>query len=154
MRVYRDDEEHDLLLYMIGSGETCAIGLKCCMEGGTAMARAVADSNVSVLMVPVDSIHGLSVKYPEWFRYIIGTLNERIDRLFENIDDLAFGNLEQRILKYLRNFQSHGGEDSIKVTHQEIANDLNSSREVVSRVMKKLQQEGKLVMTRGSIKLV
>lgn len=154
IKVYRQDEDHELLLYVVESGDTCAIGLKCCLDDALSKVRAVAEGDVKLIMVPVKMLHGLSVRYPEWYRFIIGSLGNRIDRLFENVEDLAFSGLDQRLLKYLKEKSERMGLTEIPITHQELALDLNSSREVITRVVRKLENEGKIKSSRGKITLM
>ena len=148
-----DDHGDDLLLYFIEKGDTCAMTLSCCVKQGKSNIRAVAESDVEMLMIPVDKMEAWMGKYRSWRAFILDSYHNRMQELLETIDTLAFMNMDERLLKYLRDKAMVNHDDVIHATHQEIAADLHTSRVVVSRLLKKMEREGKIELQRSQIKV-
>ncbi|WP_372946371.1 Crp/Fnr family transcriptional regulator, partial [Muriicola sp.] len=143
----------DLLLYFIEKGDTCAMTLSCCVKQGRSNIRAVAESDVELLMIPVSKMEDWMGKYRSWRAFILDSYHNRMQELLETVDTLAFMNMDERLLKYLRDKAMVNHDDVIHATHQEIAADLHTSRVVVSRLLKKMEREGKIDLQRSQIKV-
>lgn len=154
VKVIREDEQgHELLLYFLGAGETCAMSLTCCMAFKRSEIRAVAQENTSMLVIPVEYLDHWMI-YRDWRSFVMNTYRMRFEELLESLDSLAFLNLDERIWNYLVERSRLLNTHQISTSHQEIAADLNSSREVVSRILKQLERKGKLQLGRNKIELI
>lgn len=149
-----DDDGEDLILYFIESGDTCAMTMNCCMGGAKSKVKAVAELDTELLLIPVKYIDDWMAKYPSWRQFVLNSYNQRFSELLNALDSIAFFNMDERILKYLEEKANIHKNNSITVTHQEIATDLHSSRVVISRILKKLEKEGILRIHRNQIELL
>ncbi|MEN9943433.1 MAG: hypothetical protein RLZZ91_1434 [Bacteroidota bacterium] len=154
LRILREDEEgHELLLYYIRPGETCAMSLTCCSGNAVSNVRAVAEEDTELLLLPIQVIDEWTTKYPSFKSFILKTYQKRFEELLNTIDSIAFHNLDDRLTQLLKQkSEKEGGE--LKTTHQELANQLNSSREVISRLLKQMERKGKIQMGRNKITLL
>lgn len=155
IKVFREDANgNELLLYVLEMGDTCAMSLTCCMAKSTSKVRAVADKDSSVIMMP-------NIKMSEWFHnneswrnFILESYQIRFNEMLETIDTLAFMKMDQRLYKYLTDHVKLNASEIISKTHQEISEDLNTSRVVISRILKQLENEQKIVLSRNKIKVL
>ena len=152
VKILREDEEgEELLLYFIEQGDTCAMTLSCCMGDTKSKVRAVAETDSELLFIPVRKMEEWMANYRGWQRFILDSYHSRMNELLETVDTLAFLNMEQRILRYLRDKAMVTGTDTLSVTHRQIASDLHTSRVVISRLLKKLEREGFVKVERGEL---
>ncbi|MDB4161582.1 Crp/Fnr family transcriptional regulator [Bacteroidia bacterium] len=149
-----DDEGKELLLYYLEVGDTCAITLTLDTHGKKSKIRAIAEEYVEILFLPVDRVDEWMVKYKKWRHFIMETYNYRLNEMLEAVDTLAFQNMEERLLKYLRDKSMVTGDNEIHNTHAQIANNLNSSRVVISRILAKLEINGRIKYSRNKIELL
>lgn len=155
LKVLREDDEGDeLLLYFLEKGDTCAMTFSCGMGKNKSEIRAVTESDTELLMIPAEKMKVWMAKYPSWQKFIIDSYHTRMMELLETVDTLAFLKMDERILKHLQDKAKVTHDDSIYTTHQEIAYDLHTSRVVISRLLKKLEKEGKIEMHRNHIKVL
>ena len=154
LRILREDEDgNELLLYFIKPGETCAMSLTCCMGNAVSNVRAIAEEDTRVLMLPIQVIDEWTTAYPSFKSFILKTYQKRFDELLKTIDGIAFHNLDDRLLQLLK--QKATNEDHVVIaTHHELATQLNSSREVISRILKQMERKGKIQMGRNKITLL
>ena len=154
LRILREDEEgHELLLYYIRPGETCAMSLTCCSGNAVSNVRAVAEEDSELLLLPIQIIDEWTTKYPSFKSFILKTYQRRFEELLNTIDSIAFHNLDDRLSQLLKQKSEKEGSE-LKTTHQELANQLNSSREVISRLLKQMERKGKIQMGRNKITLL
>jgi CRP/FNR family transcriptional regulator len=154
VKVMREDGDgNELLLYYLKAGETCAMSLTCCMEGRKSEIRAVAAENVSMIALPVQFMDEW-MQYRDWRAFVMNTYARRFEELLETIDSIAFQRMDERIEHYLQTLAHDSGSSLLTVSHQEIAQDLNTSREVISRLLKQMEKRGKLKLGRGKIELI
>ena len=154
LRILREDEEgHELLLYYIRPGETCAMSLTCCSGNAVSNVRAVAEEDSELLLLPIQIIDEWTTKYPSFKTFILKTYQHRFEELLNTIDGIAFHNLDDRLSQLLKQKSEKEGSE-LKTTHQELANQLNSSREVISRLLKQMERKGKIQMGRNKITLL
>ena len=152
VKISRDDShEHEILLYYLEEGDTCAISFINCIHRSKSMFRATAEENIECIMIPVNIIEDWMVKYKTWRVFIIDSYHNRLEEMLSVIKELAFFKLESRLYKYLTNQVKLKHTNDLFITHQEIANDLNTSRVVISRILKILEQEGKIKLDRRQI---
>jgi CRP/FNR family transcriptional regulator len=152
IRVYRIDENGDeLLMYYLGEGETCAMTLNCCLGQKRSEIEAEAETESKLLFIPVDKMEEWSRKYDSWRNYVLESYHQRMMELIRTIDNIAFKKLDERLLEYLEHEASLSESGEISKTHKEIARALNSSRVVISRLLKALEKEGVLKLKRNKI---
>jgi len=155
VKILREDENGDeLILYFIERGDTCAMTLSCCMGQKKSEIRAITETDTSLLMIPVANMSLWMSKYKSWQNFILQSYNERMTELLEAIDTIAFLKMDERLLKYLRDKAMVNHNDEIYVTHQEVANDMHTSRVVVSRILKALERNNKIKINRNRITLL
>ena len=155
IKILREDTDGDeLLLYFLEKGDTCAMTISCCMGHHKSEIRAVAESDIEMLMIPVEKMEIWMARYKSWRKFILDSYHTRMMELLETVDTLAFMHMDERLFKHLQDKAKVNHDDVINTTHQDIAYDLNTSRVVISRVLKKLELEGKIKMQRQSIKIL
>ena len=148
------NEDGELALYYLKAGDTCAISFINCIESKKSVFEGIVETDMEACFIPLDKVDEWLVKYKSWRRYIIDSYHFRLMEMLASIDGLAFNTLNERILTYLTNMSERSNENVLHITHQQIANDLNTSRVVLSRIMKQLQNEGKIVSSRNNIVLL
>ncbi|HZW63756.1 MAG TPA: Crp/Fnr family transcriptional regulator [Flavobacteriaceae bacterium] len=152
IKILREDEKgDDLVLYFIEMGDTCAMTLSCCVGNKKSEVRAIAETDATVVMIPIEKMDLWMGKYKSWQAFILQSYQERLTEMLEAIDTLAFLKMDERLFKYLKDKAMVNHDENIKVTHQDIANDLHTSRVVVSRLLKTLEREQKIKLHRNSI---
>jgi len=155
IKVLREDEEgHDLLLYVLESGDTCAMSLTCCISSKKSKIRAITDKPTQVVMISIADMQSWMSTYEEWRIFILQSYQIRFDEMLETIDTLAFMKMDERLYKYLINKVKLNSSLIIKHTHQNIAEDLNTSRVVISRLLKQLETAGKIKLGRNKIEVL
>jgi CRP/FNR family transcriptional regulator len=155
IKILREDfDEGELLLYFIEKGDTCAMTMACCMGETKSEIRAVAETEGQLIMIPVLKMEEWIGKYKSWRNYVFNSYNSRLKEMLNAIDNLAFMNMNDRLLNFLIEKSKINNTNEIHNTHQEIAYDLHTSRVVVSRLLKALENEGRIKLHRASIELL
>ncbi|MGJ8743935.1 Crp/Fnr family transcriptional regulator [Polaribacter sp.] len=155
IKILREDENgEELVLYYLEKGDTCAMTLSCCMGQTKSKIRAVAETNVELIMLPKEKMAEWLGKYKTWQAFILQTYHNRMDELLEALDTIAFLKMDERLFKYLKDKAMVTHNDVLHVTHKQISEDLHTSRVVVSRLLKKLENENKIQLYRNSIKVL
>lgn len=154
IKIIRQDEvEGEILLYYVGSNETCAMSLTCCMAHQKSRIRAVAEDDTQMITIPIAKTEEWMLKYTSWKNFVMQTYSARFDELLKTIDSIAFHKVDERLVKYLRDKAQVNGTNILNVSHQQIAEELNSSREVISRLLKQLEHNGAISLGRNKIEL-
>ena len=155
IKISREDfDEGELLLYFIEKGDTCAMTMACCMGATKSEIRAVAETDGTVVMIPVEKMEEWLGKYKSWRNFVFTSYNNRLKEMLSAIDNLAFMNMGERLLNYIYEKAKINKSNQILNTHQAIAYDLNTSRVVISRLLKVLENEGKIRLNRASIEVL
>jgi CRP/FNR family transcriptional regulator len=155
IKIYREnDEGGEFLVYYIGPGEACAVSMICALQSQVSEIMAQAVEETEVIMLPVQLMDELMYKFKNWSQFVIRTYRRRFDELLTVIDHIAFRNMDERLEFYLKRYAGKAGKKILNLTHQQIADDLNSSREVISRLLKKMEQMGKVKLHRNAIELL
>lgn len=155
IKVYRmDDSGNEILLYYLSSNESCSIAYSCCVEAKKSEVKAVAEDDVELLAIPHIKLDEWLCKYPSWKNYIMHSFNERFLELFKSIESIAFRKLDERLISYLKEKKRISGSSIIKTSHNQIAEELATSRVVVSRLLKQLENDKKVILYRNEIKLL
>ncbi|WP_017734015.1 Crp/Fnr family transcriptional regulator [Nafulsella turpanensis] len=140
IKVMRTNEEgHDLFLYYIESGETCAVSLTCCSAMNPSEVKAVAEEKTKILAIPARKHEEWTNEFRQWKDFVAQTYQKRFQSMFEAIDDIAFKKMDERLLKYLVVKSKQAKSNKLSLTHQEVARELGTSREVISRLLKQLE---------------
>lgn len=154
IKVFRESEDGgEFLVYYLKSGNACAISMICAMKSDTSEVSAIATEDSEVLMVPLELMDSWMKHYTSWNRFVLGNYRERFEELLQVIDQIAFRSLDERLEFHLKRLANNAGSRNIQASHQDLANDLNSSREVISRLLKKMEQKGLLSLQRNQIQL-
>ncbi len=155
LRISRnDDNGNEMFLYYLEGGETCAMSITCCIEGKKSNFSAIAEEDTHLWMVPMQYLDEWLVKYPKFKKFIFNSYQLRFDELLTAIDSMAFMKMDQRLYKYLLDSKQASGSYQIHKTHEQIANELNTSRVVISRLLKQLEREGKIEQFRNKIEIL
>lgn len=155
IKVLREDDEGDeLLLYYLEQGETCSVTMACCMGHTKSEIRAIAETDAVIVMVPVQKMEEWMGKYKGWRNYVFESYHNRLNELLQTVDSIAFKNLDERLVEYLKKKVEVTNDNKIQNTHQEIAYDLHTSRVVISRLLKKLEKMKKVVLHRSYIQVL
>ncbi|MER3376080.1 MAG: Crp/Fnr family transcriptional regulator [Allomuricauda sp.] len=155
IKVLREDEDGDeLLLYYLEQGETCSVTMACCMGQTQSEIRAIAETDAVMVMVPVQKMEEWMGKYKGWRNYVFESYHNRLNELLQTVDSIAFKNLDQRLVEYLKKKVEVTNDNKIRNTHQEIAYDLHTSRVVISRLLKKLEKMKKVALHRSYIQVL
>ncbi len=155
IKIMREDQAgNELLLYYLESGDTCAMSLSCCMGNKKSKVHAVAEEDSVLVMIPIEYLDRWIGQYQTWKAFIFESIRLRMDEFLETIDSLAFMRMDERLTKYLKDRVRVLGKTEIETTHQQIADDLHTSRVVVSRLIKQLENEGKVKLGRNHIEVM
>ncbi|MFD1769938.1 Crp/Fnr family transcriptional regulator [Sphingobacterium suaedae] len=152
--IRRDMEQGDLFLYYLAKGDTCTMSIACCVGLKKSEIRAEAETETVVAMVPKQYLADWLGRYASWRAFILQSYAARMDELLQSIDNLAFMDMESRIVYYLQEKVKALDNRILIGTHQQIATELNTSRVVVSRILKKLEKEQKIVLLRNEIRVL
>ncbi len=149
-----NDEGNEFFMYHLHPGEGCALSLICdrSTKVSSVTARAVTDS--VLLILPLDQTENWMRQYRTWYHFVVSTYRTRYEELLEAIDHIAFQNMDERLEFYLRRHSQALGSKILELTNTQIAQELNSSREVISRLMKKLSEKGKVRLLKNGIELL
>jgi CRP/FNR family transcriptional regulator len=155
IKILREDfDEGELLLYFIEKGDTCAMSMQCCLGNAKSEIRAIAETDGQLILIPVAKMNEWLGKYATWRNFVFNSYNMRLKEMLTTIDHLAFMNMDERVLNYLLEKSKINTSNQIQNTHQEIAYDLNTSRVVISRILKALENKGKIKLNRAYIELL
>ena len=155
IKVYRLDEEgNEILLYYLSSSESCSMAYSCCIEAKKSEVKAIAEDDVTILAIPHVKLDEWLCTYPSWKNYIMRSFNERFIELLKSIESIAFHKLDERLIEYLKEKQRITGSSVIKASHNLIADELATSRVVVSRLLKQLENDKRIILYRNEIKLL
>ena len=152
--IRREKGGEELVLYFLEKGDTCAISFVNCINRKKSIFKGVVEKDTEAIFTPVEKIDEWLMKYKSWRFFIIDSYHFRLIEMVESIDGLAFMNMNQRVFKYLVDKAKINGDVNLKITHQEIADDLNSSRVVITRLLKQLHDDGKIYSTRNKVKVL
>jgi CRP/FNR family transcriptional regulator len=152
VKLYREAAEGgEFFMYYIQPGSACALSMICSTRQQTSEVKAKAVEQTTVLAVPTSLMDELMKQYKTWYYFVLDTYRSRFEELLVVIDHIAFKSMDERLAAYLEKSHQDLNNRTLTVTHSEIANDLNSSREVISRLLKKMEQQKKVILHRSYI---
>jgi CRP/FNR family transcriptional regulator len=155
VKIMREDNDgKELLLYYLGENDSCAMSLTCCLSLRKSEVKAIAEEKTDMLMIPVEYVEKWMEKYPSWKSFVFGTYQKRFEEMLNAIDSIAFKKMVERLLEYLERKKNTLKTKELIITHEEIANDIGTSREVISRLLKQLERMGEIKLYRNKIELL
>ncbi|MDH5609801.1 MAG: Crp/Fnr family transcriptional regulator [Cyclobacteriaceae bacterium] len=155
LRVMRQDADgNEIILYYLEGGETCAMSITCCIENKKSEIRVVSEEDAVLWMVPVGYMDTWIQKYPSFRRFVFGAYQARFDEMLFAFDSVAFMKMDERLYKYLLDKKQATGSYVINKTHEQIARELNTSRVVVSRLLKQMETDEKIEQHRNRIEIL
>lgn len=155
VKISREDSEgNELLLYYLEEGESCTMTFAWELGQQKSKIRAVTEMPSELIMVPLSVMENWSERYPSWRQFLFKSYQKRMDELLETLDSLAFDQLEKRLWNYLIEKKRVTKQTTLSITHQTIAQDLHSSRVVISRLLKRLENNQKISLHRNAIELI
>jgi len=155
IKIVREDKKGDeILLYFLERGDTCASSFASALSSKKCGIRAIAEKDSELIFLPVAKLDEWLIKYKSWRNFIIDSYNVRLNEMMETIDTLAFMKMDERLYKYLMDRAQIMRQTELTTTHQDIAYDLHTSRVVISRLLKQLENEGKIKLHRNKIEIL
>jgi len=155
VKVYREDEEgNEFFMYYLQPGQACALSMVCATKQQTSQVMVKAVKDTTVLAIPLSFMDAWMATYKSWHQFVLETYRSRFEELLVTLDHVAFRAMDERLEFYLRQHQQTLQTGTITINHQEIADELNSSREVISRLLKKMEQLGKIKLHRNAIEII
>lgn len=149
-----DDDGNELFLYYLMGGQTCAASFSCCMQAKQSYMKTVAEEETHILGLPIKEVDDWISEFRVWKSFVMQAYDARILELARTVDSIAFLKMDERLLLYLEAKSAATNSKSISITHQQIANDLNASREAVSRLLKQLEKKGVIKLGRNKLELL
>ena len=154
VKLYQEDDEgNEFFIYHISPGQACAVSLVCTYAQEKSQVTAKTLTDVTILSIPLEYMDKWLAQYKSWHFFVIRTYRARYEELLKTVNEIAFKNMDERLEFYLKRQVSQLGKH-VKLTHQDIANDLNSSREVISRLMKRMERNGWIIIHRNSFEWI
>ena len=155
VKVVREDEEgREILIYYIKPGESCALSFSAYMNDKQSDIKAVCDEETQLILVPSRLIKDWLRLYPSWQQFALQLYDIRFAELLHTVEDIAFKKMDERLIHYLKEKLSLQNKETLHITHQQIAQDLATSREVITRLLKQLAQKGMISLARNEIKII
>lgn len=155
LKVIRTEEDgREILLYYIKAGESCIMSFLGGMHNEKSIVKAEIEEDAEILFLPVDKVSLFIKDHPEWLDYIFRLYHKRFEELLDIINAIAFKKVDERLLKLLQKKSELTGSEMIHTTHEQLANELGTARVVVSRLLKQLEEDGKLMLGRNKITLL
>ena len=154
VKVLRVDENgNELFLYFITAGQSCAVSLSTCITNKLSNIKAVAEDDTELIAISASIAAKWFNEFPSWRIFVLQTMDNRFEQLIKTVDSIAFSKTDERLITFLTAKSKALSTTSLQITHQEIANELSTSREVISRLLKHLEQKGKVKLYRNRIEL-
>jgi CRP/FNR family transcriptional regulator len=153
LRVYQQKEDREILLYYVGPGQTCMMSLSSAYFDYNSVANGMATEPTEILVLPAHLIAEWQLRFPSWNKFIIKTFKSRYDELLNAFGSVAFKPIQVRVREYLVERSKAEDLKKIYISHQTLANELGTTRVVVSRILKQFEKEKFLKLQRGLIQL-
>lgn len=153
IRVFQQKEDREILLYYVREGQTCMMSLSAAYFSNTSTAYGVATEPSEIFIFPTRLVGEWQLKYPSWNQFLIQTFRSRYDELLGSFESVAFDPIDKRVMTYLQNRAKQENSPKIEISHQQLAYELGTTRVVISRILKGFEQQGKLKLFRGYLRL-
>lgn len=152
IKVCRTDEQgNELLLYYLRPGEVCTVSLICCMDRTRSKVKALTEEETTAILIPVELLDSWMTLFQTWKEYVMHSMQKRFDELLNTLDSIAFLKMDERLEKFFIDRYTSSGSMVFQGSHQDVAHALNSSREVISRLLKQMERKGMIRLSRGRI---
>ncbi len=150
----RDENNNELLLYYLGANESCAMAYVTGNSSARSELRVLTEDSVELLAIPHEKLDEWVIRFPQWRNYIFSSFTHRFNEMLKSLDSIAFHKLDERLSDYLKTKARISGKNALSLSHSQIAEELGTNRVVISRLLKQLENQGKLVLYRNEIKLL
>ena len=154
LRVYQTKEDREILLYHVEPSQTCMMSLSACFFNNESPSQAVAKEKTEAITVPTRYVTQWQKEYSSWNEFVIRTFRNRYDELLDTLESIAFDHIDKRVLEYLKSMASKQQSKEVEISHQELANELGTTRVVVSRILKQLEIDKVVQLHRGSVRIL
>jgi CRP/FNR family transcriptional regulator, anaerobic regulatory protein len=154
LRVYQTKEDREILLYHVEPSQTCMMSLSACFFNNESPSQAVAKVKTQAITVPTNFVTQWQREYSSWNEFVIRTFRNRYDELLNTLESIAFDHIDARVIEYLRSRASKQQSKEVEISHQELANELGTTRVVISRILKQFEMDKLVKLHRGSIKVL
>jgi len=153
IRVFQQSENREILLYYVRADETCTMSLAAAYFNNKSTSHGVVTEPTDVLIFPASMIEQWQLKYPSWNRYMMQMFRTRYDQLINSFQGVAFENIDARVMEYLKEAAKKENKNSVNLSHQQLADELGTTRVVVSRILKDYERQNKIKLFRGRIEI-
>lgn len=150
----RNQNGDELVLYFLERGESCSMTMNCCLGLKKSEIRAVAETDVRIISIPVEKMKDWLQRYRSWMAFVFESYSNRFEEMMKAIDNLTFLNMNERLMKYIKEQVIIQKSTTLIISHKDIAKDLNTSRVVISRLLKSIENDGKIKLARNKIIVV
>jgi CRP/FNR family transcriptional regulator len=154
VKVIKEDNDREILMYYIRQGESCIMSISACINNEKSQIKAITESPTDILLIPYELVNSWLLKYPTWNTFVIASYKERFENMLDAFNAVAFQKMDTRLIHYLQEKASITGSSKLKITHEQISTDLATARVVVSRLLKDLENQGKIKQSRGLISIL
>lgn len=155
IKIYREDEDGgEFFMYYLQPGQACAISMICATKSETSQIMAKVVEDAELILVPLPLMDKWMMLHRSWYEFVIETYRSRFEEVLDVVDNIAFKDMDERLVFYLKRHKKANNSNKLNLSHQEIAIELNTSREVISRLLKKMEQRGLLILQRNQIELL
>lgn len=149
-----DDDYREMVMYYLQPGETCVMSFLSALYNNPSKVKAVAEEETEIVFVPVSKIREMIKEHPEWLNYIFEIYNHRFEELLEVVNAIAFKKMDERLLRFLQKKAEVSNNNTLKITHEQLSQELGTAREVISRLLKQMESEGLVELGRNKITLI
>ncbi len=154
LRVIREDlDGNEIFLYHLYPNQTCAMAINCCQADNKSMVKVIAEQDTELLQIPVNCVE-IWLQYAEWKNFLYQTYHERFNELLQVIELIAFSNMDKQLIHYLQQRSKASQTDILHITHQQIADELRTHREAISRLLRIMEQKKQIKLSRNTIELL
>lgn len=149
-----EDDGREILLYYIKAGESCIMSFLGGLHNETSKVRAEVEEDAEILFLPIDKVSLFIKEYPQWLDYIFRLYHKRFEELLEIVNAISFKKVDERLLILLKKKADLAQSNIIYITHEQLSNELGTARVVVSRLLKQLEENGRVQLERSKIKII
>jgi CRP/FNR family transcriptional regulator len=147
------EDGEDFFMYYLEPGQACALSFVCAARNKKSDLEAVAIEDVEAIMIPIELMDDLMIKHKSWYYFVIESYRNRYQEVLDALRSVAFHGMDERLEYYLIKQKNSFQNKTLNLTHEQIANDLNSSRVVISRLLKQMENNGKVKLLRNEIEV-